>query len=106
MTKTINACSELFPAVTAPSRRRAGIVRSMRMNKDNGFFKYWSAPVDIRRQRCAQAVSGTAVSQHMQKSWIISAKLNDLLALAQRFERHDGAKLALDRRSARPDSAK
>ena len=50
--------------------------------------------------------AGTAVLLHVQKFWIISAESNDLLALAQRFEQRDGAKLALDRRFGRPGSAK
>ena len=50
--------------------------------------------------------AGTAVLLHVQKFWIISAESNDLLALAQRFEWCDGAKLALDRRFGRPDGVK
>ncbi len=50
--------------------------------------------------------AGTAVLLHVQKFWIISAESNDLLALAQRFERPDGAKWALDRCFGRPDGAK
>ena len=49
--------------------------------------------------------AGTAVLLHVQKFWIISAKWVDLLALAQRFEWHDGDKLALDWRFGQPGGA-
>ena len=47
--------------------------------------------------------AGTAVLLHVQKFWIISAESNDLLALAQRFEQRDSAKLALDQLALRLD---
>ena len=50
--------------------------------------------------------AGTAVLLHVQNFWIISAEANDLLTLAQRFERPDGAKLVLYQRFGRPDAAK
>ena len=59
-----------------------------------------------RRYPSTMVCKGTAVLLHVQKFWIISAESNNLLALAQRFERRDGAKLALDRRFGQPDGAK